>query len=564
MGGLAKLEAGSVDLIFADPPFNIGYEYDTYDDSKDSDSYLNWSKEWISGCARALKPDGTMWLAIGDEYAAELKVLAQSVGFSCRSWIIWYYTFGVNCVRNFSRSHTHLFYFVRDPKNFTFNDDDPQVRVPSARQLVYNDKRANPRGRLPDNTWILRPQDVEGSFSATEDTWYFPRVCGTFKERAGWHGCQMPEQLLGRIINACSNPGDVVADPFGGSGTTFSAACKLGRSWVGFELSKEYCTQIRARMKRACQGDALEGVEDPLTSVPRTNGVRGRSPARAKAKSPSTRRADRSTKHSALTDEVSERIRDAYLKSCRGASTDRVIADPEIGGRFISACTELDVPGSAADWNHQLLGLRKSGKLKNLPKPERPPISRKEIDAYIFASEIAWRIVADQHDLALDEILCNPERARQFDEIAMRCAPGWSGFHYRWGALRMRKQARAMRRDATQLSAETTARRFSRASTVEQIDRLPAEPGLYILRANKTPIYLGSTLCLRDRVACQVRHLPRVFPEFGLEDAGPASIKIQHIPLGVALERRGMQSRLLAKYQPCGNADLDKQAYSTT
>src|SRR5947209_8508762 len=82
------------------------------------------------------------------------------------------------------------------------------------------DARANPRGRLPDDTWILRPQELPKAFGADEDTWYFPRVCGTFKERAGWHGCQMPEQLLGRIIRACSNRGDVVLDPFAGSGTT--------------------------------------------------------------------------------------------------------------------------------------------------------------------------------------------------------------------------------------------------------------------------------------------------------------------------------------------------------
>ena len=94
---------------------------------------------------------------------------------------------------------------VKDPKHFTFNVE--AIRVPSARQLVYGDGRANPAGRLPDDTWILRPQDLPDGFQPDEDTWYFPRVCGTFKERAGWHGCQMPEQLLGRIIRACSHDG---------------------------------------------------------------------------------------------------------------------------------------------------------------------------------------------------------------------------------------------------------------------------------------------------------------------------------------------------------------------
>jgi site-specific DNA-methyltransferase (adenine-specific) len=71
------------------------------------------------------------------------------------------------------------------------------------------------------------PQDAPESFTADEDTWYVSRVCGTFGERAGWHGCQMPEQLLGRIIKACSNAGETVLDPFGGSGTTLAVAKKL-------------------------------------------------------------------------------------------------------------------------------------------------------------------------------------------------------------------------------------------------------------------------------------------------------------------------------------------------
>ena len=150
---LERSDAGSVDLVFADPPFNIGYEYDVYEDSKQADDYLTWCRRWISGVHRALKPDGTFWLAIGDEYAAELKIEAQKAGFHCRSWVIWYYTFGVNCVNAFSRSHTHLFHFVKDPKNFTFDRINPEVRVKSARELVYADHRANPNGRLPDNTW---------------------------------------------------------------------------------------------------------------------------------------------------------------------------------------------------------------------------------------------------------------------------------------------------------------------------------------------------------------------------------------------------------------------------
>jgi DNA modification methylase len=269
IAGMQALPEGTIDLAFADPPFNIGYKYDVYEDRRAADEYLDWTRQWGAALVRTLKPDGTFWLAIGDDFAAEMKLIFQrELGLTCRSWVIWYYTFGVNCKKKFSRSHTHLFHFVKNPKQFTFNAG--AIRVPSARQLVYADVRADSSGRLPDDTWVLRPQDLPDGFKRDEDTWYFPRVCGTFKERAGWHGCQMPEQLLGRIIRSCSNAGEWVLDPFGGSGTTLVVAKKLGRRFVGFELSGEYAAQIQSRLDAVSAGDALSGAEEPKVSAPAT------------------------------------------------------------------------------------------------------------------------------------------------------------------------------------------------------------------------------------------------------------------------------------------------------
>jgi len=227
---LPRWPAASVDLMFADPPFNIGYQYDKYRDELAPQEYLDWTRRWTDECLRVLAPGGTMWIAIGDEYAAEVRTMMRGRA-TLRNWVIWRYTFGQCCKAKFNRSHAHLFYFVKDADNFTFNDD--AVRVKSDRQLKYNDIRANPKGKLPD------------------DVWTFSRVCGTFKERVGWHPCQMPVALLERIVLACSRPGDIVLDPFAGSGTTLVAAARNGRRWLGVELSEQYAARATERVETA-------------------------------------------------------------------------------------------------------------------------------------------------------------------------------------------------------------------------------------------------------------------------------------------------------------------------
>ena len=101
--------------------------------------------------------------------------------------------------------------------------------------------------RSHDDTWVLRPQEDARCFPVDSDTWYAARVCGTFKERTP-HPCQMPEAVLERIIRVSSNPGDLVLDPFAGSGTTLAVAKRLGRRYLGIELSAEYAERVRQRL----------------------------------------------------------------------------------------------------------------------------------------------------------------------------------------------------------------------------------------------------------------------------------------------------------------------------
>lgn len=516
ISGMAALPAGSVDLAFADPPFNIGYSYDVYRDRRKVDDYLDWSRAWIGGVKRVLKSDGTFWLAIGDEYAAELKLIAQAEGFHCRSWVIWYYTFGVNCKFKFSRSHVHLFHFVVDPAKYTFNTE--AIRVPSARQLVYADTRANPTGRLPDDTWILRPQDCVHGFKPDEDTWYFPRVAGTFKEREGFHGCQMPEQLLGRIIRSCSNSQELVLDPFAGSATTLAVAKKLGRNYLGFELSQDYAKRGLQRLSKIVTGDALEGAPEPLVSAPPTGTTRAARrrkstktdknrpvPATSQKPAQQPQHQETSRKHTPTSimkfqwdTNLTELLLKAYQKTYEGFSWDRVIADKTLNANFLDACRDAQLPGEPVDWNRKMFRLRKSGKLAHIPTQNRTQFDWRECDGFIDAAEIAWRLTPNIGDhLDLDEIFCDPKLAELFDSNARRFAPGYESLQYRWAAYMLRKGAKAAR-DQRLSHAD-----FSKDQKLRSLDveKYAGVPGIYLLEtAKRQPLYVGWTFDLKQRL----------------------------------------------------------------
>ncbi len=235
---LPRIEEGSVDLIFADPPFNIGYKYENYNDKQKRDSYLSWTEKWMRACHDVLKKDGSFYIAMCDEYAANVKIIADKLLLFMRNWIIWHYTFGQQMKNKFARAHTHILYFVKDKDNFTFNADT--IRVISDRQKVYKDKRANPAGKMPDDVWNE-----------------YPRICGTFKERLDFP-CQMPESLLARIIRSSSNEKGWVLDPFSGSGTTAVVAHKLNRIYTGIEISEKYVKESQKRIKDS-EGLPVEG-----------------------------------------------------------------------------------------------------------------------------------------------------------------------------------------------------------------------------------------------------------------------------------------------------------------
>jgi site-specific DNA-methyltransferase (adenine-specific) len=173
-----------------------------YNDNLSRNEYLAFMERWLAAALRVLSPSGSLFVQIKDEWAGYVQVFLDGL-LHWRNPIIWHYRFGTHQKGKFGRNHQQIFHFVADPRRATFNADD--IREPSDRQTRYRDKRADPRGRVPG------------------DVWEVSRVCGTFRERAG-HCCQTPLAILNRIILATTNAGDLVIDPFAGTGTMLVAA----------------------------------------------------------------------------------------------------------------------------------------------------------------------------------------------------------------------------------------------------------------------------------------------------------------------------------------------------
>ncbi len=238
LGRLPSL-VGTVDMVFADPPFNWNRAYDKWDDSMPREDYLAFTYEWLGACNRALRPGGAFWVNIPDDTAAEIVVHLKQLGLEMENWCIWHYRFGQNTKARFINSKVHALWFVKPGAERTWNSQ--QVLEPSDRATTYFDPRTMdkkdgmPAGmRVPMDVWYGR---------------YWGRIQGNNKERRGNHDNQLPEVYLERVIQACSNPGELILDPFLGSGTTGVMAHHLGRRFIGCEYSADNARSAFGRIK---------------------------------------------------------------------------------------------------------------------------------------------------------------------------------------------------------------------------------------------------------------------------------------------------------------------------
>ncbi len=221
--------------------------------SATTDDYLEVQRGLDAAVHRALKPTGSFYLAIGDEYAADLCVIARrKIGFHLRNWIIWHYTFGQQTKKMFARSHTHILYFTKERRRSSRSTPTRSASPAPARRPTPTPAPI-PRAscRTTRGSCARRKPRRTAYFEPDGDTWNVSRVCGTFKEREGWHGCQMPIGVLNRIIKASSNPGDIVLDPFNGSARRSSRPRCWAASTSGSTSREEYVGYARKRLEHA-------------------------------------------------------------------------------------------------------------------------------------------------------------------------------------------------------------------------------------------------------------------------------------------------------------------------
>lgn len=237
----STIKDSSIDLIIADPPYNLGKDYGNKSDTKSFDDYIEFSKQWLSEASRVLKEDGTIYVFMGVRFISYLyDIMNRDVGLNFNSWIVWHYTQGIGKTKGFSPRHDDILMFTKS-KDFVFNLDD--IRVPQK----YYRERNNMRGANPG------------------DVWQFSHVHYSNPNRQE-HPTQKPEGIVERMVLASSNKGAMVLDPFAGSGTTLRVCQQLNRNAIGFELNSEYVAMIEARLEEEFTG--FDSIDPRMERVP--------------------------------------------------------------------------------------------------------------------------------------------------------------------------------------------------------------------------------------------------------------------------------------------------------
>lgn len=229
---LPGLPQGIAQTVFLDPPYNLGFDYGDGPaaDRLPTDVYLAGIQRVVRLSVDRLTDTGSLWVLSPERWADPIGTMLCEL-LPRRNRIIWREAFGQYHEHRFPSGHRHLFWHVKDERQAPFNTEG--LRVPSQR-MVAGDKRAK-GPRVPD------------------DVWEIARLVGNARERIGSHPCQLPEELLRRVVLCSTDPGHLILDPMAGTGTTLRVAQSLGRRYLGIEQQPQYVELIRARLRQSYQ-----------------------------------------------------------------------------------------------------------------------------------------------------------------------------------------------------------------------------------------------------------------------------------------------------------------------
>lgn len=265
---LSRIPPGSIDMIFADPPYNI--KKADWDKFESQEQYISWSMNWISECSRILKENGSLFICGFTEVLADLKHPSMRY-FKCCKWLIWHYKNKANLGSDWGRSHESIL-LLRKSNKFTMNIDP--IRIPYNEHTLKYPVRTQAetsqyaKGKVERPAWSPHPLGAK-----PKDVIEIPTTCNGMGEKTK-HPTQKPEELLRKFVLAASNPGDIVLDPFCGSGTTAVVAEQLGRHWIGCEINPEYNSWAIARIDSVKIKDVNSWIEFDKENVRRRSSIR--------------------------------------------------------------------------------------------------------------------------------------------------------------------------------------------------------------------------------------------------------------------------------------------------
>ncbi len=235
VSGMKMIPDNCVDLIIADPPYNLNKDFGKWKESEKKHIWLSWSKEWIDQCNRILRPGGSIFIYGIHHHLCWLQCYLYEIGMDYRRQIIWHYENGfAGYTKSLAAHYEPLLWFSKG-KDYTYHP----IREP-----YKSTERLKHKITKNGKTWEPNP---EGRLAG--DVWDFPVLAGRrFQEEKVDHPTQKPLSISTRIVRHFSNPGEIVLVPFVGSGSECVAAKSLSRHYSGFELNAEYIAIANDRL----------------------------------------------------------------------------------------------------------------------------------------------------------------------------------------------------------------------------------------------------------------------------------------------------------------------------